>query len=63
MDRNSTLEEHRVLVDEYLKKHVSIAAFSIDQEIAMKKLTTPEEWTNIMDAVLEKKTKARLKRK
>lgn len=62
-DRNSTLEEHRVLVDEYLKEHVSIAAFSIDQEIAMKKLTTPEEWTNIMDAVLEKKDKGKVEKK
>lgn len=63
MDRNTTRQEYSDLMDEYLLVRREIQAFSIDNEMAMKEITTNEEWDNIMNAILEKTTKNKVKKK
>jgi hypothetical protein len=57
LDRNSTMKDHRTLIEEYYNMRQEVVDFSIDQEMAMKRITTEEEWSNIMNAILEKPTK------
>ncbi len=59
VDRNSTMEQHQALLNDFREARTEIGDFSIDKEIAMKKLTTKEEWENIMNAVMEKTDKGK----
>ena len=57
LDRSSTLEDHKKLIKAYYEERQEIVVYSIEQEMAVKKLSTEEEWGNIMNAVLTKTTK------
>ena len=63
LDRNSTLEDHQTFVNKYFNSRKEISAYSINKELAMKNLTTEEEWDNIMDAVMEKTDKGKVQKK
>jgi hypothetical protein len=62
LDRSSTIEQHEALIIEYLDARKEISAFSIEKEMAMKKLTTEEEWNNIMNSVMEKTDKGKVRK-
>lgn len=61
-DRNSTMDQHQALRNEYQEIRKEISAFSIEKELAMKKLCSEEEWGNIMNAVMKKKDKGKVKK-
>lgn len=63
LDRNTTLEKHQAFVNDYFDARKEISAFSIDKELAMKKLMTEEEWNNIMNSVMEKTDKDKIRKK
>jgi hypothetical protein len=62
VDRNSTKDQHQALIGEYLEKRKEISALSIEKEMSMKKLCTEEEWGNIMNAIMEKTDKGKVKK-
>jgi hypothetical protein len=43
LDRNSTVEDHKELFVAYYDERKEIVDYSIEQEMAMKKITTEEE--------------------
>ena len=63
LDRNSTLLDHQTFVNTYFETRLEISSYSIDKELAMKKLTTEEEWDNIMNSVMEQQDKGKVQKK
>jgi hypothetical protein len=63
LDRNSTVEDHKELFVAYYDERKEIVDYSIEQEMAMKKITTEEEWGDIMNVVLAQTTKEKARDK
>lgn len=63
LNRNSTPEDHQELFVAYYEERQAIVDYSIAQEMAMKKITTEEEWSDIMNVVLAQTTKEKARDK
>jgi len=62
-DRSTTREQYNEIMPEYFEARQEIHAFSISNEMAMKNITTEEEWNNIVNAVLKAPSKSKVKDK
>ena len=63
LDRNTTRDQYTELIAEYREVQLEIQAYSIDSEMAMKKITKEDEWDNIMNEILESNSKNKTRQK
>jgi len=62
-NRNTTREQYNAIMPEYFEARKELHEFSISNEMAMRKITTEDEWNNIMNAISAERSKSKEKDK